>query len=96
MINDIAQQFQMLNGHIASAIAEQDYPRATALDRARQDILKDICLMDNQSIHAGFFTLVEECARDNAKLIQKVQEDMSLISKHTSRSLKAKRAYMDY
>jgi hypothetical protein len=52
--------------------------------------------MDNQSIHAGFFTLVEECARDNAKLIQKVQEDMSLISKHTSRSLKAKAAYMDY
>ena len=96
MTNDIAQQFQMLNDHIASAIAEQDYPRATALDRARQEILKDICLMDNQSIHAGFFTLVEECARDNAKLIQKVQEDMSLFSKHTSRSLRAKRAYMDY
>jgi hypothetical protein len=52
--------------------------------------------MDNQQINAGFFTLVEECARDNAKLIQKVQEDMSLISQHTSRSLKAKRAYMDY
>ena len=94
MKNDIADQFQMLNRHIAAAIAEQDYPRATALDRARQEILKDICLMDKQSIHAGFFTLVEECARDNANLIQKVQEDMSMISQHTSRSLKAKRAYM--
>jgi len=94
MKNDIADQFQMLNRHIAAAIAEQDYPRATALDHARQEILKDICLMDKQSIHAGFFTLVEECARDNANLIQKVQEDMSMISQHTSRSLKAQRAYM--
>ena len=59
MTNDIAQQFQMLNGHIASAIAERNYSRATALDRARQEILKDICLMDSQSIHAGFFTLVK-------------------------------------
>jgi hypothetical protein len=94
MKNDIADQFQMLNRHIAVAIADQDYPRATALDCARQEILKDICLMDKQSIHAGFFTLVEECARDNANLIQKVQEDMSMISRHTSRSLKAQRAYM--
>ena len=94
MKNDIAGQFQMLNRHIAAAIAEQDYPRATALDRARQEILKDICLMDKQSIHAGFFTLVEECARDNANLIQKVQEDMSMISRQTSRSLKMHRAYI--
>jgi hypothetical protein len=94
MKNDIADQFQLLNRHIAAAIAEQDYPRATALDRARQEILKDICLMGTQPIHAGFFTLVEECARDNANLIQKVQEDMSMISQHTSRSLKAQRAYV--
>jgi len=94
MKNDIADQFQMLNRHIAAAIAEQDYPRATALDCARQEILKDICLMDKQYIHSGFFTLVEECARDNANLIQKVQEDMSMMSQHTSRSLKAQRAYM--
>jgi len=94
MKNDIADQFQLLNRHIAAAIAEQDYPRATALDRARQEILKDICLMGKQPIHAGFFTLVEECARDNANLIQKVQEDMSMVSQHTSRSLKAQRAYM--
>ena len=94
MKNDIADQFQMLNRHIAAAIAEQDYPRATALDCARQEILKDICLMDKQSIHAGFFTLVEECARDNANLIQKVQEDMSMMSQNTSRLLKDQRAYM--
>ena len=93
-MDQIAEQFQMLNGHIASAISEKDYIRAAALDRARQDMLREICLMDMQSIDAKFFTLIEECARDNASLIQTVQEDMSHISWQTSRSLKAQRAYL--
>ena len=75
MKNQLAEQFQMLNGHIASAILDKDYTRAITLDRARQDMLKDICLMDMQSIDAEFFALIEECARDNASLIQIVQKD---------------------
>ena len=94
MKNEIAEQFQMLNGHIASAISQKDYTRAATLDRARQDILRDLCLMDMQSIDAEFFTLIEECARDNATLIQTAQEDMSRISWQTSRSMKAQRAYL--
>ena len=94
MKNEIAEQFQMLNGHIASAISQKDYTRAATLDAARQDILRDLCLMDMQSIDAEFFALIEECARDNASLIQTVQEDMSHISWQTSRSMKAQRAYL--
>ena len=93
-MNHVAEQFQMLNGHIASAISEKDYTRAATLDRARRDMLTDICLMDMQSIDAEFFALIEECARDNANLIQTVQEDMNQISWQTSRSLKAQRAYL--
>ena len=93
-MNHIAEQFQMLNAHIASAISEKDYSRAATLDRARQDMLKDICLMDMKLIDAEFFELIEECARDNASLIQSVQKDMSDISWQTSRSLKAQRAYL--
>ena len=93
-MNHIAEQFQMLNGHIASAISEKDYTRAATLDRVRRDMLTDICLMDMQSIDAEFFALIEECARDNANLIQTVQEEMNHISWQTSRSLKAQRAYL--
>ena len=93
-MNDVAEQFQMLNGHIASAISEKDYTRAATLDRARQDMLKDICLTDMQSIDAEFFALIEECARENASLIQTVQEDISHMNWQTSRSLKAQRAYL--
>jgi len=67
-MNHIAEQFQMLNGHIASAISEKDYSRAATLDRARQDMLKDICLMDMQSIDAEFFALIEECAKNSASI----------------------------
>ena len=94
MKNQLAEQFQMLNGHIASAISDKDYTRAAILDRARQDMLRDICLMDMHSIDAEFFALIEECARDNASLIQTVQEDMSQICWQTSRSMRAQRAYM--
>ena len=94
MMNQVAEQFQMLSEHIASAISDKDYTRAATLDRARQDMLKDICLMDMKSIDAEFFALIEECARDNADLIQTVQKDMSEISWQTSRSLRAQRAYL--
>ena len=93
MKSQIAEQFQMLNAHIISAISEKDSGRAITLDRARQDMLKDICLMDMQLIDSEFFALIEECARDNASLIQTVQEEMSDISWQTSRSLRAQRAY---
>jgi hypothetical protein len=94
MSNEITEQFQMLNGHIATAISQKDYTRAATLDRARQEILKDLCLMDMPSIDQEFFTLIEECARDNANLIQTVKEDMTHISWQTSRSLRAQRAYL--
>ena len=93
-MNHIVEQFQMLNGHIASAISEKNYTRAATLDRARQEMLKDICLMDMQSIDAEFFALIEQCARENASLIQTLQEDMNHISLQTSRSFRAQRAYM--
>ena len=63
-MSHIAEQFQMLNGHIASAISEKDYALAARLDRARQNMLKDICLMDMQLIDAEFFALIE-----NARVI---------------------------
>ena len=95
MQSDITEQFQMLNGHIAQAISAKDYGRAAALDRARRKILQDVCLMDMTSIDVNFFEMIEDCARQNALLIQSVEEDMQQISWQTSRSLKAKKAYFN-
>lgn len=95
MQSDIMEQFQLLNGHIAHAISAKDYGRAATLDRARRDILQDVCLMDMKSIDVNFFNMIEDCARQNASLIQSVEDDMQQISWQTSRSLKAKKAYLN-
>ena len=94
MKNDVAAQFQLLNKHIAAAISAQDYARATALDRARQEILRDICLMDKSQVDPDFFNIVEDCARENTLLIQTVQASMLEADLKHSRSLKAQNAYM--
>ena len=90
----IKSQFSELNGHIADAIKNKDFSRALILDKARQDILRDLCLMDPSTIDAGFFEFIEGCAKDNARLIQSVEEDMSEITFRQSRSRKVQTAYM--
>lgn len=90
----IKSQFSELNGHIADAIKNKDFSRALVLDKARQDILRDLCLMDPSTIDAGFFEFIEGCAKDNARLIQSVEEDMSEITFRQSRSRKVQTAYM--
>ena len=95
MQSEITAQFQLLNGHIAKAISEKDYVRAAALDRARREILQDVCLMDMKAIDVSFFNMIEDFARQNASLIQSVEEDMQQISWQTNRSLKAKKAYFN-
>ena len=54
---EIKSQFTELNGHIADAIKNKDFSRALLLDKARQDILKDLCLMDPSTIDAGSFRI---------------------------------------
>jgi hypothetical protein len=95
MKSEITEQFQLLNDHIAKAISAKDYGRAAALDRARRDILQDVGLMDMKAIDISFFDMIEDCARQNALLIQTVEEDMHQISWKTSRSLRAKKAYFN-
>ena len=51
---EIREQFSELNGHIATALTNQDFNRAVTLDRARQDILRDLCLMDMSGIDESF------------------------------------------
>ena len=45
-VAEMRLQFEELNHHIAGAITDKNFARAVALDTARQDILKDLCLKD--------------------------------------------------
>ena len=65
---EIRGQFSELNDHIATAISDKDFNRAVTLDRARQDILRDLCLMDMSGLDENFLPLLNN-AKDNAELI---------------------------
>ena len=90
---EIREQFSALNGHIATAITNKDFNRAVTLDQARQDILKDLCLMDMSTIDEGFFDFIEQCAKDNAELIEAIEKEMEEMTFRQSRTLKAQVAY---
>jgi len=50
--------------------------------------------MDPSTIDAGFFEFIEGCAKDNARLIQSVEEDMVDITFRQSQTRKVQTAYM--
>ena len=90
---EIREQFSALNSHIAAALTNKDFNRAVTLDLARQDILKDLCLMDMSGIDEGFFTFIEQCAKDNADLIETIEKEMEELTFRQSRTRKAQVAY---
>jgi len=90
---EIRDKFSELNGHIATAISNKDFNRAVTLDRARQDILRDLCLMDTSGIDESFFAFIEQCAKDNAELIKTIEKEMEEMTFRQSRTRKAQVAY---
>ena len=90
---EIREQFSELNGHIATAISNKDFNRAVTLDRARQDILRDLCLMDTSGLDESFFDFIEQCAKDNAELIKSIEKEMEEMAFRQSRTRKAQAAY---
>ena len=92
-IADMRVQFEELNHHIAGAITDKNFARAVALDAARQDILKDLCLKDPALIDEGFFTFIEHCARENAFLISQIENDMEELTTKSSQQMRMQVAY---
>jgi len=86
-------QFDNLNKEIVSSINARNYARATLLDQARQKILHELASSDIQEVDAEFFSVLEQSARENSKLIVMVEQEMQKISGETGRSIRAQQAY---
>ena len=93
MKNDLSVQFDNLNKEIVSSINARNYARATLLDQARQKILHELASSDIQDVDAEFFSVLEQSARENSKLIVMVEQEMQKISGETGRSIRAQQAY---
>ena len=93
MKNDLSVQFDNLNKEIVSSINARNYARATLLDQASQKILHELASSDIQEVDAEFFSVLEQSARENSKLIVMVEQEMQKISGETGRSIRAQQAY---
>ena len=93
MKNDLSAQFDSLNKEIVLSINAKNYARATLLDQARQKILHELASSDIQEVDAEFFSVLEQSARENSKLIVMVEQEMQKISGETGRSIRAQQAY---
>ena len=93
MTNDLSAQFDSLNKEIVFSINNKNYARATLLDQARQEILHDLASLDSRVVDAEFFSVLEQSALENSKLIDIVEHDMKQISQDTSRTVRAHQGY---
>ena len=53
--DQVREQFEELNQHIIKAITDKNFTRSIELDSARQDILRELCLIDPALINEEFF-----------------------------------------
>ena len=60
MKNKNLKQFEVLNGHIIDSINAKDYARAVLLDKARREVLRDLCLED-QNISRSSLQAARNC-----------------------------------
>lgn len=63
-----------MNDKIVAAIAEGSFGRVIELDKARQEMVQDLCLFDFDDADNHLFDFMEDCIRKNTKMI----EDMEL------------------
>ena len=54
----VREQFEELNQHIIKAITDKNFTRSIELDSARQDILRELCLIDPALINEEFFPFI--------------------------------------
>ena len=93
MKNDLSAQFDSLNKEIVSSINNKNYARATLLDQARQKILHDLASSDIRAVDAEFFSVLEQSALENSKLIDIVESDMEKISHETCKTVRIHQGY---
>ncbi len=93
MKNDLSAQFNSLNKEIVFSINTKNYARATLLDQARQEMLHELTSSGIQAVDAEFFSVLEQSALENSKLIDIVEHDMKQISQDAGRAVRAHQGY---
>ena len=91
--SEFITQFSALNDQIVAAIAERSFGRVIALDKARQDMMQDLCLLAADEVDDQLFDFIENCTRQNTKMIEDMEQSLLLLVKQNSVTGRAIKAY---
>ena len=85
--------FSNLNDQIVVAIAEGRFGRVITLDKARQNMMQDLCLLAAHEVDNQLFEFIEDCTRQNTKMIEDMEAELEQLTFRNNRFNKAVQAY---
>ena len=91
--SEFIAQFSALNDQIVAAIAERSFSRVIILDKARQDMMQDLCLLAADEVDDQLFDFIEYCTHQNTKMIEDMEADLEQLTFRNNRFNKAVQAY---
>ena len=91
--SEFITQFSALNDQIVAAIAERSYCRVISLDKARQNMMQDLCLLAADEVDNQLFDFIEDCTRQNTKMIEDMEAELEQLTFRNNRFNKAVQAY---
>ena len=78
--SEFITQFSALNDQIVAAIAERSFSRVIILDKARQDMMQDLCLLAADEVDDQLFDFIEYCTHQNTKMIEDMEADLEQLT----------------
>ena len=93
--SEFKEQFANLNASIVEAISDKNFTRVIDLDKARQQMLQDLCLLAADQIDDDLFKFIDACARENTNLIEKTELAINRITKEKITHNKVLNAYFN-
>lgn len=91
--SNFIEQFTALNDHIVAAISKKDFNRVINLDNARQNIMRDLCLLSAEEVDDQLFDFLETCSKQNTKLIEEMELELEKMTLKNNRFERAVKAY---
>ena len=94
--DEFLAQFNLLNTHIESALAAQDFDRAMRIDAARRQMLHDFATATVPDGDKVFFETLEKCAADNARAITQMTSEMGALQRRAGHKMRGLSQYRSH
>ena len=85
--------FSALNDQIVAAIADGSFGRVITLDKARQEMMQDLCLLAADEVDDKLFEFIEHCTHQNTQMIENLELEVEKLTFRNNRFNKAVQAY---